>query len=220
LFSDSIWKNTKSSNPKVESDSYQYYTNYEKIKKKYNKNKTGEKERNKDLNTLNVSSERIEKEDISNYKELNDDYSYSDDNISVSEEEKAIINKINSIHVKSNKFVSSKEKQINKSNSNIQNRQICMTEPDEIFYNHTPYFSDNLQQIQSNKTPQQNKTFTPSYLFFPHPLQINLMNQFKGNSQCLNNKGSFVSTQYSSNKMYMSNDLSDEICEDAERDEK
>ena len=230
IFSDSIWKNTKQPNSPVKPDTFQYYTKYENVKRQFNDNNNINKPENSQINqskniiriptgknTVLKKEEQVTK-DNKNFEEDNEQ-SYSDDNIPDTEEENAFINKINSIRVKSNKLNTSEEKINNNSISNMQNRQICMTEPDEVFYTHLPYFSDNLQQVQNNKTPQQHRKFTPSYMFLPTPLQVNLMNQFTGNTQHLN-KGSFLSTQYSSNKMYMSNDLSDEICEDAEINEK
>ena len=101
----------------------------------------------------------------------------------VNENDHGVINKISSIDIKHPNFNSTKPT----SNENI-NTYKCITEPDEYFFR--PSFPIN--------TPQKNSinvNYSNPYCHF------SLMNSF--NSQ-MNNiyKGSFVSTQYSSNKIY------------------
>ena len=225
MFSDNIWNNNNTK-ANAQQDTLQYYKKFELLKRQFHQK---EKKKNKSKIKIPHPTTKVKKTinaiNNNNKTQIIQQDTFDDDVIPNDEfeEEGGLINKINSIDIKSNIISHKKEDSINSNTSSGLNystsrRQICMTEPDELFYTHTPYFSDSLQITQSNNTPQQIRTFTPPYLLFQQQLQKNLMNQFTSptntvpnlSHRCLNNQGSFISTQYSSNKMYMSNDLMDE----------
>ena len=202
MFFDNIWKNNTNS---TKQDTQQYYKKYEFLKQQFK-----QKEKNE-----------IIKEQAENFDDVPNDECET--------EEGTIINKINSINIKSNLITHQKQSSSNSVNNNssgtFSSKHFCNTEPDELYY--APYFSESLPINTSNKTPQQMRTFNPSYLMMQQQLNNNLMSQFASTNtvpnfspRYLNTKGSFLSTQYSSNKMYMSNDLMDEGEEEDQLNEK
>ena len=140
MFFDNIWKNNSSS---TKQDTQQYYKKYELLKNKFK-----QKEKND-----------IIKEQAENFDDVpNDEFET---------EEGTIMNKINSINIKSSLITHQKQSSSNSVNNNssgnFSSKQFCNTEPDELYY--APYFSESLQVNTSNKTPQQTLLKSPH-----HPL--------------------------------------------------
>lgn len=169
---------------KVPTQDYnQYYKKYEYLKKR---NKVNQQTKKKQIQKI-----------------ANPAYEHSGD-IEEETDEKTNINKISSIDIKTNNF----SKESMQKNSKL----ICVTEPDDTYHFHRPYFSESLRLSQSNNTPQQYKTIDNPYLLISQ--QRNLFNQFQSlqfNNQANFNKGSFSSTNYSNNKMQNSNDFEVDI---------
>ena len=110
----------------------------------------------------------------------------------INEKDHGIINKVSSINIKHPNFSSQ-----NPTTSHNENNYRCMTEPDEYFFPR-PSFP------MLNTTPKKNGTIDTNY---QNPyIQYSLMDSFTSpqinNMGFHANKGSFVSTQYSSNKIY------------------
>ena len=109
----------------------------------------------------------------------------------INENDHGIINKVSSINIKHPNFSSQ-----NPTTSHNENNYRCMTEPDEYFFPR-PSFP------MLNTTPKKNGTIDTNY---QNPyIQYSLMDSFTSlqinNMGFHANKGSFVSTQYSSNKI-------------------
>ena len=104
------------------------------------------------------------------------------DELSNDENEHEYINKVSSIHIHSTKFNSNN----NNNNNNIDNRYICVTEPEE--------YSNSKQIVNTFNNENIQDIF-----FCPIP-RIPIGSFVSMNYPTLN-KGSFVSTNYSSNKV-------------------
>ena len=195
-----IWNDQPNNNTKYSTD--QYLTKFEYLKKANNAKK--EKE--------NITSNNNFLTDIFNHSPDIDEFDNNDCDEVDENDEHGVINKISSIKIKHPNFGStnptSSQKYIPEKNYR------CMTEPDENFFTR-PTFP------LLNATPTKNGTIDVNY---SNPyFHYSLMNSF--NSGQLNNiglhanKGSFVSTQYSSNKIYQNNYGSNEDMLSLECDE-
>ena len=179
------WKNKENSRNQTQSPK-QFSIKFEKIKKlelKKNKNK---------IPKPNNSSSIFE------YTSDIDEF-YSDE-LNENNEDHEIINKISSINIQSPNFQNSinntsNNKSLDNENKNIRFKSI--TEPDEYTFQR-PSFIEN---FNNNSTPRKvNESFyTNPYINYP------LGSFFSMNNYGHVNKGSFASTNYSSNKVYHNN---------------
>ena len=179
------WKNKENSRNQTQSPK-QFSIKFEKIKKlelKKNKNK---------IPKPNNSSSIFE------YTSDIDEF-YSDE-LNENNEDHEIINKISSINIQSPNFQNSinntsNNKSLDNENKNIRFKSI--TEPDEYTFQR-PSFIEN---FNNNSTPRKvNESFyTNPYINYP------LGSFFSMNNYGHINKGSFASTNYSSNKVYHNN---------------
>ena len=179
------WKNKENSRNQTQSPK-QFSIKFEKIKKlelKKNKNK---------IPKPNNSSSIFE------YTSDIDEF-YSDE-LNENNEDREIINKISSINIQSPNFQNSinntsNNKSLDNENKNIRFKSI--TEPDEYTFQR-PSFIEN---FNNNSTPRKvNESFyTNPYINYP------LGSFFSMNNYGHINKGSFASTNYSSNKVYHNN---------------
>ncbi len=179
------WKNKENSRNQTQSPK-QFSIKFEKIKKlelKKNKNK---------IPKPNNSSSIFE------YTSDIDEF-YSDE-LNENNEDHEIINKISSINIQSPNFQNSinntsNNKSLENENQNIRFKSI--TEPDEYTFQR-PSFIEN---FNNNSTPRKvNESFyTNPYINYP------LGSFFSMNNYGHINKGSFASTNYSSNKVYHNN---------------
>ena len=128
LFNNDIWNNNK--NDLSKEDTIQYY-------KKYNKLREESKLKKIQLN-LKISG-RTESKNKNKFIESRRPKNTNSDIENISDiEEKPIINKINIIDIKSNTMnnIIYKNNNFNLSNNsnNLNRKQICITEPEEYFY--------------------------------------------------------------------------------------
>ena len=211
LLSSDIWidKNQKQ-------DQLQYYKKYELLKRQSIQNKAKEQiQKISSKHKVLIPFLKPIKKQTSN--ELEDSLESDDNEIN---EESPVINKVNTIEIKSNAMNSTHHNALSHENIN-PTRQLCMTESDECFYPRN-FFCLESPTVQQNITPQQMRIMDTNLNYFPQ--QRNLMNQFSFNNSNFNNtsssghqsfpsgslnmQASFLSTQYSSNKIHLSNDMS------------
>jgi hypothetical protein len=179
------WKNKENSRNQTQSPK-QFSIKFEKIKKlelKKNKNK---------IPKPNNSSSIFE------YTSDIDEF-YSDE-LNENNEDHEIINKISSINIQSPNFQNSinntsNNKSLENENQNIRFKSI--TEPDEYTFQRPSV----IENFNNNSTPRKvNESFyTNPYINYP------LGSFFSMNNYGHINKGSFASTNYSSNKVYHNN---------------
>ena len=201
LFNNDIWNNNK--NDLSKEDTIQYYKKYNKLREESNikkklklpkiskSNRTESKNKNKFIESRRPKNTNSDIENISDI------------------EEKPIINKINIIDIKSNTMnnIIYKNNNFNLSNNsnNLNRKQICITEPEEYFYQRPNFFDSFPLGYNLNNTPQQMKTLDYNNLMAIQNNQRQLFQQ--SNRQILNNQNSYIST-HNSSKMYLSKDIS------------
>ena len=201
LFNNDIWNNNK--NDLSKEDTIQYYKKYNKlreesnIKKKLKLRKISKSNRTESKNKNKFIESRRPKNTNSDIENISDI------------EEKPIINKINIIDIKSNTMnnIIYKNNNFNLSNNsnNLNRKQICITEPEEYFYQRPNFFDSFPLGYNLNNTPQQMKTLDYNNLMAIQNNQRQLFQQ--SNRQILNNQNSYIST-HNSSKMYLSKDIS------------
>ena len=106
---------------------------------------------------------------------------------------------MNNIIYKNNNF------NLSNNSNNLNKKQICITEPEEYFYQRPNFFDSIRLGYNLNNTPQQMKTLDYNNLMAIQNNQRQLFQQ--SNRKKLNNQNSYIST-HNSSKMYLSKDIS------------